>query len=149
MTKELDSTDIKILELLEANARASYTDIANAVGLSRTSAKARIDSLEEQGVIKGYTAVVDRAGNDLMSFIVVAEIHAEHFEKCKTAFAEAKETVTLVQTTGGCRLVAICAAPDVQTMRDFINGIYKNVGGFISINANSVIDAVKGSLPIK
>ena len=143
----LDDLDNIIVNLLLEDGRMSYSDIAEKVGLSRTAVKNRIKSLEESGIIKGYKAVINpENAPEMMTFITNIETQAEHFEECKRIFAESEQTVTVVQTTGNCHLVAICLAPDVKTMRDFVNRIYKTVPGILSINANSVLDVVKGSI---
>jgi DNA-binding Lrp family transcriptional regulator len=56
--KNLDEVDNEIIDILVKNARTSYSDVAKAVGLSRTAVKSRIDELERKGVITGYHAVV-------------------------------------------------------------------------------------------
>ena len=143
----LDNLDNIIVNLLLEDGRMSYSDIAEKVGLSRTAVKNRIKSLEESGIIKGYKAVINpENAPEMMTFITNIETQAEHFEECKRIFAESEQTVTIVQTTGNCHLVAICLAPDVKTMRDFVNRIYKTVPGILSINAHSVLDVVKGSI---
>ena len=143
----LDNLDNTIVNLLLEDGRMSYSDIAENVGLSRTAVKNRIKSLEESGIIKGYKAVINpENAPEMMTFITNIETQAEHFEECKQIFAESEQTVTIVQTTGNCHLVAICLAPDVKTMRDFVNRIYKTVPGILSINAHSVLDVVKGSI---
>jgi DNA-binding Lrp family transcriptional regulator len=143
----LDDLDNIIVNLLLEDGRMSYSDIAEKVGLSRTAVKNRIKSLEESGIIKGYKAVINpENAPEMMTFVTNIETQAEHFEECKRIFAESEQTVTVVQTTGNCHLVAICLAPDVKTMRDFVNRIYKTVPGILSINANSVLDVVKGSI---
>ena len=55
----MDQIDQKILELIRENARMSYSDIGKAVGISRVSAKKRMDSMEKAGVIGGYHTVID------------------------------------------------------------------------------------------
>lgn len=143
----IDETDNRIVRLLLEDGRMSYSDIAAQIGLSRTAVKTRIAALERSGVIKGYKAIVDpQATPEMMTFIMNIETRAEDFEECKQIFSEAEETVTIVQTTGNCHLVAICLSPDVKTMRNFVNGIYKRVPGILSINAHSVLDVVKGSI---
>ena len=145
--RSIDEVDNRIVNLLLENGRLSYSDIAESVGLSRTAVKARIASLERNGIIKGYKAIIDpQAAPEMMVFVTNIETRAENFEECKRIFSESEETVTLVQTTGNCRLVAICLSPDIRTMRDFVNRIYKSVPGILSINANSVLDIVKGSI---
>ena len=143
----LDDTDNRIINLLLLDGRKSFSEIADEVGLSRTAVKTRITSLERKGVIRGYKAIIDpQAAPEMMTFITNIETKPEDFEECKRIFSEAKETVTIVQTTGNCHLVAICVSPDIKTMRDFVNSIYKTVPGILSINAHSVIDVVKGSV---
>lgn len=55
----LDDTDQKILTLLLQSARDSYSQIGQAVGLSRVAVKSRIDALEARGVIEGYTTILN------------------------------------------------------------------------------------------
>lgn len=144
----LDTIDNQIINLLLENARMGYSEIGDRVGLSRTAVKARISSLERQGIIKGYKAIIDpEAAPETMTFVTNIETKPDSFDECKRIFMESSETVTIVQTTGSnCRLVAICLAPDVKTMRNFVNKIYKEVPGIVSITANSVLDVIKGSI---
>ncbi len=55
----MDDTDIKIVALLRENARRSFQDIGRHVHLTAPAVKRRVDRLERDGVILGYTAVVD------------------------------------------------------------------------------------------
>jgi DNA-binding Lrp family transcriptional regulator len=55
----MDATDRRIVALLREDARRSYQDIGRHVHLSAPAVKRRVDRLEEQGVILGYTAIVD------------------------------------------------------------------------------------------
>lgn len=143
----IDETDNRIINLLLEDGRMSYSDIAEKVGLSRTAVKTRIATLERNGIIKGYKAIIDpQAAPEMMTFVMNIETKAENFEECKRIFTEAKETVTIIHTTGNCHLVAICLSPDVKTMRMFVNDIYKNVLGIQYINAHAVLDVIKGSI---
>ncbi|WP_049921386.1 winged helix-turn-helix transcriptional regulator [Halopiger djelfimassiliensis] len=58
--RELDDTDLEILELLTADARRPYKEIADHVGLTPPAVSDRISRLEEQGIIQGFTIDVDR-----------------------------------------------------------------------------------------
>ncbi len=143
----IDEKDNEIVGLLLKDARMSYSDIGEKVGLSRTAVKNRIATLEKNGIIGGYRAIINpQESPEMMTFIVNIETKAEHFDEAKQLFAQAPETVTLVQTTGTCRLVAICVAQDVKTMKTFVNRIYRETQGITYINANSVLDVVKGSI---
>ncbi len=56
-----DSLDRQLINLLQANARASTADLARQLGVARTTVLARLVRLEKQGVIVGYTV---RLGQD-------------------------------------------------------------------------------------
>ena len=58
--RNLDDLDRKILAILTDDARASLVEIGARVALSAPAVKRRIDRLERQGTIRGYTALVDR-----------------------------------------------------------------------------------------
>ena len=55
----MDPLDQRIVSQLVADARQSYADIGSVVGLSAPAVKRRVDRLLEQGVLQGFTAVVD------------------------------------------------------------------------------------------
>jgi DNA-binding Lrp family transcriptional regulator len=55
----MDSIDEQIVALLRENARRSFQDIGERVALSAPAVKRRVDRLEEAGVIRGYSAVLD------------------------------------------------------------------------------------------
>ncbi|MHB1712434.1 MAG: Lrp/AsnC family transcriptional regulator [Acidimicrobiales bacterium] len=67
---QLDQTDLAILELLEHDARRTLGDIGGRVGLSAPAVKRRIDRLEREKIILGYTTRVDHAklGRPLEAF---------------------------------------------------------------------------------
>ncbi len=69
----MDAIDHQILALLTADARRPVADIAAEVGLSPAPVKRRIDRMERDGVIQGYTTVVDYAatGVALEAFIEI------------------------------------------------------------------------------
>lgn len=55
----VDALDHQIVSRLVANARSSYSDIGDRVGLSAPAVKRRVDKLLDAGVLRGFTAVVD------------------------------------------------------------------------------------------
>ncbi len=69
----LDSIDAGILEILQRDGRASHSAIAEKVGLSQPSVHERVKKLEQRGVIRGYTALLDPQALDLsvLAFISV------------------------------------------------------------------------------
>jgi Lrp/AsnC family leucine-responsive transcriptional regulator len=69
----LDRIDQKIIRLLEGNSRMSFAELAEQVGLSKTPCWKRVKALEDAGVIRGYSLVVDPAkmGFGLEAFVQV------------------------------------------------------------------------------
>ena len=69
----IDAIDQRILQALQANGRATYDELAQAVGLSASAVLRRVKRLEEAGVIAGYVALVDpgRVGLPLTAYISV------------------------------------------------------------------------------
>ncbi len=55
----IDATDRQIIELLRQDGRMSVAEISRAVSLSPAPVARRIERLEQTGVIRGYTALID------------------------------------------------------------------------------------------
>jgi Lrp/AsnC family leucine-responsive transcriptional regulator len=70
---DLDRFDLAILRVLAGDGRISVTDLARAIGLSKSPTQARLRRLERDGVIKGYCALFDPIllGLDHVSFVEV------------------------------------------------------------------------------
>lgn len=69
----LDTFDQRILQVLAVDGRITVTDLARAIGLSKSPTQARLKRLEETGVIRGYRALLDpiRLGRDHVAFVEV------------------------------------------------------------------------------
>lgn len=78
----MDSTDHLLVQLLQADGRATQLQLAREVGLSQPATAERIRKLEEAGVITGYTAKVDatKLGRDVTAFVGVGIEHPKFFE---------------------------------------------------------------------
>ena len=79
----MDTIDLRILEILQRDARATQAEIAKRVRLSQPSVADRIHKLEARGVILGYVAKVDPAqlGKDITAFIGVGISHPKYFDQ--------------------------------------------------------------------
>lgn len=145
----LDELDNKIVDLLLHDGRMSLSDIGKQVGLSRTAVRNRMAAMEKSGIIRGYQVVLDpQATKSGMTYVVNLETEASEFERVAQALAAAPETMTLMQTTGNCHLVALCYADSLETMRTFLRVLYNRTPGILSINAHAVLDVRKGFLSL-
>ncbi len=82
----LDNLDIKMLNLLQQNARTKRNQLADAVSLSIPSVSERLNKLEEGGIIQGYHAKLNRKvfGFDIMAFILVVMDSSKHYKNLIT-----------------------------------------------------------------
>lgn len=78
----MDALDYKIIEYLTSNGRITWSDLAAKLDMSGPAIADRVHRLEEQGVIKGYTALIDpeRLGYEMTAFIAISIDRIEHRE---------------------------------------------------------------------
>ncbi|HKR98679.1 MAG TPA: Lrp/AsnC family transcriptional regulator [Candidatus Dormibacteraeota bacterium] len=107
--RPLDDIDHNILALLRENARRTLADIGEHVSLSVAAVKRRIERLERDGVIKGYTTRVDMSGLD-EAIEVIMEVYCadrtspgdirpsfEHVEEVVSGFTVSGEPDVLLR----------------------------------------------------
>jgi len=72
----MEEIDRQILRLLSQDGRMSFTDLGRATGLSTSAVHQRVRRLEQRGVIRGYTVVIepDSVGLPLTAFISVTPL---------------------------------------------------------------------------
>ena len=99
--RELDPTDLSMIEILQQDGRVSVSELGRRVGLSQPAASERLKRLEERGVISGYRAVVDPAavGLGMMAVIRLRTSH-EHIRPCLKQFSEMPEIIEILRLTG-------------------------------------------------
>lgn len=90
----LDNTDIKIINALSENARISASDLSEKVNLSVSAVIERIKKLENAGVIKQYTTILDESkfGLDVTAFICILMDHPR-FNEGLTEFAKKRSAI--------------------------------------------------------
>jgi DNA-binding Lrp family transcriptional regulator len=87
--------DEKLVSLLRRNARASISDLARALSLSRTTVQNRITRLERSGVIKGY---VVEFGGQFLGDLVSAHVSIKVIQKLMTKTnLELKQIIQVVE----------------------------------------------------
>lgn len=122
----VDAKDLKILEALQANARAPLSELGRSVGLSQPAVSERVKRLEEAGIIEGYGARINpRAlGLGLMALVRLRTTH-EHIKTCLRRFGEIPHIIEVHRVTGDdCFVlkVLVPAPEDLETIVDRIAG---------------------------
>lgn len=75
-----DATDWRILEALQRDGRASFTELARSVSMSASAVTERVRRMEELGIITGYTAVVDaeKLGKSILALVRLRYPHGNY-----------------------------------------------------------------------
>lgn len=119
-----DSTDTALLALLRENARTPTAELARRLQLSRTTVQSRIERLERQGVVAGYTVVVaDEVEAHLVRahvLITLAPRQSGAIERALRAIAEVR---VLHSVSGPFDLIAIVAAASIGELDALIDRI--------------------------
>jgi Lrp/AsnC family leucine-responsive transcriptional regulator len=123
---KLDSFDRKILTALVENARATNVEIAQRVGLSEAPCSRRIRRLEEDGVIRGYAALLEpeAAGIGVSAFVtLVLENFTQEMADAFTAEIGAMPEVLACHiVSGGYDAILEVVATDNRAYSDFLLG---------------------------
>jgi Lrp/AsnC family leucine-responsive transcriptional regulator len=122
---ELDAVDRRILYLLQRNCKLPLAKIGEQVGLSAPSIIERIRRLEERGVIKGYTAVLDarKLGKDVTGFIGVLISHPRLIEGFERAVEELDDVLECHHVTGPYTLFLKVKTADTSSLERLISRI--------------------------
>lgn len=114
--RDLDETDLDILQLLLADARRPYREIADAVGLSPPAVSDRVARLEDVGIIRRFTIDIDRSqlseGIPVLITIDVADANRD-LQSIQEALVTAG-AVEHVFTTASTDLVVYARVPDTD-----------------------------------
>ena len=126
----MDPINQRILELIRENARMSYSDIGKAVGISRVSAKKRMDSMEKAGVIKGYQTVIDeeKTRGGIRYIIDIEALPEEYAAVVKTLQAD-RELEQIYSITGDCRIHCIGRSRNQSTRESHVNYLFNHTKG--------------------
>ena len=107
----------QLLSLLRENARLSTAEIARRLGLSRTTVHSRIERLERQGVIEGYTVrVADEHERAQIRAHILIAVMPRQMASVVAALRERPEVRTLHSVSGASDLVALGVTPTVEDM---------------------------------
>lgn len=110
-------SDRQLLSILRENARASTAQIARRLGLSRTTVQSRIERLERQGVIAGYTVrVSDQVDAGQVRAHIMVTVLPKQMPAVVRALQDMPEIRELHSLSGPFDLVAIGSVPTVGDM---------------------------------
>lgn len=140
----LDGLDREIVRLLIENARISYSDIGEEIGISRVAVKARIQSLEQKGIIEGYTTIINpQKISGAVSCYFEIEAAPDSLSSV-TEILNAEDTVTQIyRVTGKDKLHVHAVAASAEEMETFLHTVIDTLPGVVSCSCNMILSRIK------
>ena len=117
----LDELDMRILRLLNADARKSFRDIAKAVDASISTISNRVRRLEEEGIISGYAPILDESklGFDVLS-VVGVKIHKGKLLEVQRRIAKDDRVTHVYDVTGEWDSIVVVRLKNTKELDAFI-----------------------------
>lgn len=150
----IDPASIRILQELQRDARQTVQQIAERVGLSSTPCWKRIKEMEAKGIIRGYSALVDRARVGLGLMVVVETNLSQHTEDLVRQFEQAvaatPQIVRCLSTTGQADYILTVVVGGITDYEQFLHGTLFKLPGVTHVRSSIVLKEVKAevALPI-
>lgn len=114
---KVTAQDQQLLSVLRENARASTAEIARRLNLSRTTVQSRIERLERDGVIAGYTVrVAEAAERGHIRAHIMITVLPKQMPAVVEALRALPEVRALHSVSGPSDLIALGVAPGVEEM---------------------------------
>lgn len=121
---QIDQTDIKILNSLKQDSRVSHRRLAGKLGISGVMASARIKTMEDFGLLKGYTALLDPAklGYDLTAIIFI-QMEGGYIKNLEAELSQMTNVIAVYEITGDFDVVAVVKFKDRETLNLMIKDL--------------------------
>lgn len=139
----MDRIDEQILEIIKGNARISFQELGEALGMSRVAAKKRVKKLEDAGIIRGYNTTIYR--DDEITVIIDITTGDGNFEKVleyvstRTAFVR-----QIFCTTKANHIHMVAASTDPRDLKYLTKMIQKKCGDDIEyISCHAITEVIK------
>jgi DNA-binding Lrp family transcriptional regulator len=123
----VDEIDRKIIALLTEDARRTYDDIGGAVALSAPAVKRRVDRLRRDGVLRGFTAVVDPVALGLATEALIELFYAPGIglDEVRRSLLPHPEVVEAWSITGDADCTVRVRARDPQDLERVIMALQR------------------------
>ncbi|MEM2971272.1 MAG: Lrp/AsnC family transcriptional regulator [Candidatus Bathyarchaeia archaeon] len=121
LTVKIDEIDMQIINLLQEDSRLSFNRIARKLGISVGTALNRVKSLEERGVLKAYTVMVDpnKVGYSLTAVILI-QAEGKHLLDVEQEIAKMNNAVSVYDITGDFDIIVTARFKDRESLNAFI-----------------------------
>ena len=124
---DIDNIDLKIISLLNEDAKTPYTEIAKKVFVSSGTVHVRMKKLEDMGVVKSATLNIDfsKLGYDISAFLGIYLEKSSLYDHVIDNLKEIPEVVSAYYTTGNYSIFAKIICQDTNHLRLVLDNIQK------------------------
>jgi Lrp/AsnC family leucine-responsive transcriptional regulator len=148
----LDSIDLQILRILQSEGKLTNAELADRVGLSATPCLRRVKRLEQEGVILGYRAELDRSkiglGLTVLVDVKVDGHRSENTTQIQEVFRTMPEVLSCHLVSGEYDLMLEVTVPDLASYERFLLGNLLQRHMFKDIRSHVVIRTVTDRTPL-
>lgn len=122
---DLDEVDVRLLQMLQEDAKSSLSQLGGHVNLSAPAVMERVRKLEQAGVITGYHARVNapRVGLDIAAFIGVHLGNLKGLAEVEAWIDHVPEVLECHHVTGGPTLMLKVRARNTHALEELINRV--------------------------
>jgi Lrp/AsnC family transcriptional regulator for asnA, asnC and gidA len=139
----MDEHDRHILQLLQEDGRAPFTQIAKKVGLSETAVRFRYKNLLEQGVVRTVSIVDPYALDFQAPALINIAVEPGKIESVACQVAELPETAYLVVTLGPYDLLAEVYCRNLKHLTELVTHRVQAIPGVRSTETSMVAQVYK------
>lgn len=140
----LDELDQKIIQILIGNARISYSEIGEKIGISRVAVKARISALEQRRIIEEYTTIINpQKISGAVSCYFEIETQPDTFLQAVEILNENETITQIYRVTGKNRLHVHAVASSNEEMEALIQQVIDPLPGLLSCSCNIILSRIK------
>jgi DNA-binding Lrp family transcriptional regulator len=143
----MDALDRELIALLRTDGRAPVAGLAAGLGVSRATVKARLDRLVDEGVIQGFTVVLNDPGAEGVRAITLIEVEGRSAEAVIRRLRGFPEVRTLYSTNGRWDVVAELEVLEVASLPAFDETLrrIREVDGITVTETSILLASRKGS----
>ena len=149
---ELSLMDKKILRELQKKGRITFAELGNRVGLSTSPCLERVKKMEREGVISGYTALLNpkylKAGLVVFVQIRLARTSQDIFEEFKIAAATLDEVQECYLVSGNFDYLIKARVEDMDAYRKFLGETLLTLPGVLESTSYVVMEQVKETMNV-
>ncbi|ERM81383.1 transcriptional regulator [Rhodonellum psychrophilum GCM71 = DSM 17998] len=124
---DIDNVDLKIISLLNDDAKTPYTEIAKKVFVSSGTVHVRMRKLEEMGIVKSATLNIDfsKLGYDISAFLGIYLEKSSLYDNVIENLKQISEVINAYYTTGNYSIFAKIICKDTNHLRTVLDNIQK------------------------